>query len=148
MRTKLLFSLLLLALPFTGYAKTDSQQTLNKQTVIEFYQLAINKKDAEAAVKYLGPTYTQHNPLAQDGIEGLKNYIAYLKKERPQTHNEIKQVFTDGDYVILHVKSTQYPDDIGLAIIDIFKLKDEKIIEHWDVIQPIPTAAANNNGMF
>ncbi|MCD1127015.1 nuclear transport factor 2 family protein [Jinshanibacter sp. LJY008] len=147
MRTKLLLSLLLLALPFTSHAKTESQQT-NKQTVIEFYQQAINKKDAEAAVKYLGPDYVQHNPLAQDGIEGLKNYIAYLKKELPQKHNEIKKVFADGDYVILHVKSTQSPDDTGLAIIDIFKLKDGKIIEHWDVIQPIPATSANNNGMF
>ena len=148
MRTKLLFSLLLLTMPFTGYANADSQKALNKQTVIEFYQQAINKKDAEAAVKYLGPTYKQHNPLAQDGIEGLKNYIAYLKKELPQKHNEIKHVFADDDYVILHVKSIQSTDDTGQAIIDIFKLKDGKIIEHWDVIQPIPTTSANNNGMF
>jgi predicted SnoaL-like aldol condensation-catalyzing enzyme len=57
-------------------------------------------------------------------------------------------VFADGDYVILHVHAVREPGTRGNAIVDIFRLEDGKIVEHWDVVQPIPEKAANANGMF
>jgi predicted SnoaL-like aldol condensation-catalyzing enzyme len=57
-------------------------------------------------------------------------------------------VFADGDYVILHVHAVRVPGTRGNAIVDIFKLENGKIVEHWDVIQEIPGEAANPNGMF
>ena len=148
MKFNLLFSGLLLIFSVAAHAETQSQQQINKLTVIDFYQTGINQKDGESAAKYLGKNYVQHNPNAQDGVEGFKNYVNYLKTNQPQSHSEIKQVFTDGDYVILHVKSTLLPGDSGQAVIDIFKLEDGKIVEHWDVIQSIPQQSANHNGMF
>lgn len=148
MKSNLLFGALLLIFSVTANAGPQSQQQINKQTVIDFYQTGINQKDGEAAAKYLGKTYIQHNPNAQDGVEGFKNYANYLKNNQPQLHSEIKQVFTDGDYVILHVKSTSFPGDRGQAVIDIFRLEDGKIVEHWDAIQSIPQQSANDNGMF
>lgn len=124
------------------------QPERNKQVVVEFYNAVVNEKDFDTASRYIGDKYTQHNPLVADGIEGLKNFIDFLKTNFPQAHNEIKQIFADGDYVILHVHSIRIPDTKGRAIIDIFKLKDNKIIEHWDVIQDIPEKSANPNGMF
>ena len=53
-----------------------------------------------------------------------------------------------GDYVILHVHSVREPGPRGNAIVDIFKLENGKIVEHGDVVQPIPEKAANPNGMF
>ena len=53
-----------------------------------------------------------------------------------------------GDYVILHVHNVPTPGSRGNAIIDIFKLEDGKVVEHWDVRQEIPETAANNNTMF
>ncbi|GKX64163.1 polyketide cyclase [Pragia fontium] len=148
MKSKLLFSLLLLTFSLVGHAATESQQELNKQVVTKFYQQALNDKDGEAAAHYLGKVYIQHNPNAQDGVEGFKKYIDYLKKNSPNGKSEIKQVFAEGDYVILHVKSTRSPEDNGQAIIDIFRLENGKIVEHWDVIQAIPKQSANGNGMF
>ncbi|KTC86983.1 ester cyclase [Legionella brunensis] len=126
----------------------ESSQALKKQAVTEFYQKAINEKNFTAAEGYLGPWYIQHNPLAQDGIDGFKQYIDYLKTNYPQSHSEIKRVFAEGDYVILHVHSIKEPGTKGQAIIDIFRLENNKIVEHWDVIQNIPTESANGNGMF
>jgi predicted SnoaL-like aldol condensation-catalyzing enzyme len=65
----------------------------------------------------------------------------------PASRSEIKRVFADGDYVILHVHAVREPGTRGNAIVDIFKLEDGKIVEHWDVVQPIPEKAANANGM-
>ena len=120
----------------------------NKKTVMALYDAALNKLDFEEASKYLGPRYTQHNPNAADGPEGLKGFVAFLKDKFPNNKSEIKRIFADGDYVIVHVHAVREPGTRGNAIVDIFKLENGKVVEHWDVVQPIPEKAANNNGMF
>lgn len=120
----------------------------NKKVVLDFYEKALNQKDFDAAARHFGPKYIQHNPTAPDGIEGFKAFIAMRKEKTPNARSEIKRSFADGDFVILHVESHREPGDRGVAIVDIFRLEDGKIVEHWDVIQPIPEKAANNNGMF
>jgi predicted SnoaL-like aldol condensation-catalyzing enzyme len=130
------------------YGADAGQQEDNKKIVMEFYEKAINQKDFEAASKYLGPMYIQHNQNAADGREGLKGYIQYLRDKFPSAHSDIKRVFTDGDYVILHVHAVRVPGTHGTAIVDIFRLKDSRIVEHWDVHEDILEKAANVNGMF
>jgi predicted SnoaL-like aldol condensation-catalyzing enzyme len=129
-------------------AAEGSQQEANKKIVVEFYEKAINQKDFEAASKYFASRYTQHNPQAADGPEGLKAFLQVLREKFPGSRSEIKRVFADGDYVILHVHAVREPGTRGSAIVDIFKLENGKIVEHWDVVQPIPEKAANSNGMF
>ena len=124
------------------------QERANKRSVIEFYGKALNDKDFAAASKYLGDRYTQHNPTAADGPEGLKAFIQFLRDKFPQSHSEIVQSFADGDYVILHVHSIRTPGTAGRAIVDIFKLDHGKVVEHWDAVQDIPASSANANGMF
>jgi len=130
------------------YGANAGRQEDNKKIVMEFYDKAINQKDFEAASKYLGPVYIQHNQNAADGREGLKGFIWYLRDKFPNAHSEIKRVFSDGDYVILHVHAVRVRCTRGIAIVDIFRLKDGKIIEHWDVHEDILEKAANANGMF
>ena len=148
-RIALTLAIAMLALTAPAARAADAQpQEQNKKAVVEFYEKAINQKDFEAASKYFGPRYTQHNPNAADGPEGLKVFLQFLKEKFPASRSEIKRVFSDGDYVILHVHAVREPGTRGNAIIDIFKLENGKIVEHWDVVQPIPEKAANSNGMF
>jgi predicted SnoaL-like aldol condensation-catalyzing enzyme len=126
----------------------SSSLEANKKAVQEFYDFVINKKDFESASKYMGDRYKQHNPLVADRPEGLKAFIEFLKTNFPEARSEIKRVFADGDYVILHVHSIRPPNMRGRAIIEIFRLENGKIDEHWDVIQEIPEESANPNGMF
>jgi len=138
-----------LAMSMTSAQGADAQQLeTNKKNVVAFYDLALNKKDFDAASKYLGPRYTQHNPVAADGPEGLKAFIQFLRDKFPDSRSEIKRVFADGDYVIVHVHAIREPGTRGRAIIDIFKIENGKIVEHWDVAQDVPEKAANSNGMF
>ena len=126
-----------------------SQQDLNKETVVAFYDAAINNKDFEAASAYLGDRYTQHNPLAADGPEGLKAFLDFAKDNLSSFKVEFKRVLADGDFVIVHAHATSgQPEDRGSAVMDIFRLEDGKVVEHWDVIQPIPETARNENTMF
>jgi predicted SnoaL-like aldol condensation-catalyzing enzyme len=147
-RTALFFMVVLVVLAPAAHAAVAKTQELNKKIVKEFYDLAINKKDFEAASKYLGPRYIQHNQRAADGAEGLKNFIQFLRAKFPDAHSEIKRIFADGDYVILHVHAVREPGTRGVAIVDIFRLQDGRIVEHWDVHEDILEKPANQNGMF
>ncbi len=120
----------------------------NKKTVLEFYEKGLNQKDFAAASVYFGPRYVQHNPGAPDGIEGFKSFIGFLKEKFPNSKSDIKRVFADGDFVILHVHVVREPGSLGSAIVDMFRLENGKIVEHWDVIQTIPEKMAHTNGMF
>ena len=120
----------------------------NKKIVVDFYNLALNQKDFDAAAKYFGPRYIQHNPSAPDGIEGFKRLVTFLKEKFPNSHSEIKRVIAEGDLVVLHVHSVREPGQRGRAIVDMFRLENGKIVEHWDVIQDIPEKPANDNTMF
>ncbi|MDX6237080.1 MAG: hypothetical protein QOG10_1895 [Kribbellaceae bacterium] len=126
----------------------DPRLEANKQTVLAFYEVGLNQRDFEAATKLIGPRYVQHNPLIPDGIEGFKAFLGYLAETFPLLRAEVKNVFAEGDFVIGHVHGVRVPGQRGSAIVDIFKLEDGKIVEHWDVMQPIPEDAANQNGMF
>lgn len=80
--------------------------------------------------------------------EGLKGFIQFLRDKYPNAHSDIKCVFAEGDYVILHVHSIREPGTRGRAIFDLFKLENGKIVEHWDTVQDIPEKSGNTNGMF
>jgi predicted SnoaL-like aldol condensation-catalyzing enzyme len=138
----------LITIPFSCYASDYNKQLeTNKKNVIAFYNAAFNHLDFDSASKYLGDEYKQHSPSVEDGKNGLKNFIQILQDKFPRTHVDIKRSFSDRDYVILHVNFIMN-NKPGLAVIDIFKLKDGKIVEHWGVSQDIPEKSANTNGMF
>lgn len=138
------------ALTFTtpAFAGNTPQEEANKKVVLDLYEKGINQKDFEAAAKNFGPRYIQHNPNAADGPEGFKAFIGFLKAKFPDYHSTIKRVLADGDYVILHVHNVPTPGARGAAIIDIFRLENGKVVEHWDVRQDVPEKAANTNTMF
>jgi predicted SnoaL-like aldol condensation-catalyzing enzyme len=129
-------------------AAQPSQLENNKRVATEFYDAAINRKDFAAASQYLGSGYRQHNPTAADGADGLRAFIDFLRTRFPNQRGEIKRVIAEGDLVVLHVHSTRGDDTLGRAIVDIFRIENGKVVEHWDVIQDIPAQAANANGMF
>jgi predicted SnoaL-like aldol condensation-catalyzing enzyme len=121
----------------------------NKKTVVAFFTRAFNDHEPEDAVaKYVGSQYIQHNPDTPDGsaafIEATKRLIA----QSPGLSVEIKRVIAEGNLVVTHDLVRRGPNDRGLAGIDIFRLENGKIVEHWDARQAVPEKAANNNTMF
>ena len=145
---RLRFFLAALILTASGCAGNPAQLEQNKRTVLDFYDKGLNQKDFEAASRHFGDRYVQHNPNAADGPAGFKGFVQFLKDKFPQSRSEIKRTFAEGDYVIVHVHAVREPGTRGSAIVDIFKLENGKIVEHWDVVQPIPEKAANANGRF
>ena len=127
-----------------------SEQRLgaNKRTVLAFYDAALTRLNVDEAVTYFGPKFTNHNPRAEDGIDGFRALLAGVRKQFPGLQIDVKRAFADGDFVILHVHIMLQPEELGLAVVEIFRLEHGKIVEHWDVRQPMPEKSLNSNGMF
>lgn len=159
MKKRVLRLILCSALPFvsTSYANTsyrttpDITQTAeqNKKIVIDFYQGVFQKHEVKRySDQYIGAVYTQHNPYVADGKAPFVDYFTQYFKTNPKANSEIKRAIADNDLVWLHVHSKAHENDLGTAVVDIFRVKDGKIVEHWDVIQDVPAESANKNSMF
>jgi len=155
MKTAKVFGILVLSVAavalvsaIDGRAKTPLDA--NKETVTNFYKLAFNDhKPAAAVEKYVGKEYKQHNPMVADGALSFIDFVNDFVAKNPHLHVDIKRVIAEGDLVVTHVLITASDKDRGLAAIDIFRLDEEgKIVEHWDVVQPVPEKPANENTMF
>jgi len=121
----------------------------NKETVQAFYDLAFNqRRPEEAAQRYVGDRYTQHNPTAGDGTGPFIEFVKGFTAQFPELRVEIKRVVAEGDLVVTHGLIKTSPDDRGTAAADIFRVEDGKVVEHWDVLQPVPETSANDNTMF
>lgn len=120
----------------------------NKELVLAFYKKMIGEKDPEGAREYMGQPYRQHSPYAKDGFEGVAEFARWFKREFPNHNYEVKRVIAEGDYVALHLHGKSGPNPHGEAVVDIFRVKDGKVVEHWDVIQPLPEKFENPNTPF
>ncbi|MGI9327002.1 MAG: nuclear transport factor 2 family protein [Pseudomonadales bacterium] len=121
----------------------------NKHNATAFYELMFNQCQARAAIEqYAGEVYLQHNPEVGDGKEAFIAYFERMAAEYPGKTVSFKRAVAEGDLVVLHCHQV-WPGDLEYAGIDIFRFDDRgKIVEHWDVLQVIPVASANNNTMF
>ncbi len=128
--------------------KSDQLQK-NKQNAKAFYRLMFNdNKPAEAIERFTGAGYIQHNPHVPDGKTGFIEYFQRIAREYPGKKVHFKRAIAEGNYVVLHCFQ-EWPGDQDYASMDIFRFDEAgKIVEHWDVLQPVPEQMVHDNGMF
>src|SRR6266849_2457998 len=108
------------------------------------YGQVFNQGRAELLSSLVSGPYTQHNPLFPDGLDGIIGYI----KQAGTIPCEVKRIAIDGDLAFAHVRYLNWAGK-ETAGVDIFRFDaDGKIVEHWDVLQPVPASSNNRNTMF
>lgn len=141
MKTKALRALLLTAasmLVTAGSQAETAQEARNKQIAIDFYNAALNEKDWTKAVQYIGDRYTQHSLYMEDGPQGLEGLVERIKRDHPENRGEIKLAIADGDLVVMHLHVTRHREHLGWSVIEVLRLENEKVVEHWDMFRTVP----------
>lgn len=130
-------------------AKRDlAQEEANRTLVLKFYDQFFNQHQVAKAAQVVADQYKQHNPEVPDGKAPFVNYFTQYFLDNPQSRAHVIRSASDGDLVYLHVHSVSHAQDKGQAVVDIFRVQNGKIVEHWDVIQDVPAQAQNRNTMF
>jgi predicted SnoaL-like aldol condensation-catalyzing enzyme len=119
----------------------------NKQLVMTAYQRIFGDLDVSAVDEYLSKDFIQHNPTTPDGPDGVKQVLQMLTSQGvPKQKFEFKHVMADGDTVMLHT-----PYEMGgkeWRFIDIYRVENGKLAEHWDAMMAMPEAPAHSNPLF
>jgi predicted SnoaL-like aldol condensation-catalyzing enzyme len=132
-------------------AQPDSQSQVakNKEIAVAFLTMIFNDhKVAEAFELYADPGYIQHNPYAATGAQAAIDFLGPYLTQNTEARTEIKRVIAEGDLVAIHNNPRMNPNERGSAVVDIFRLENGKVVEHWDVVQAVPETSANQNTMF
>lgn len=121
----------------------SQEEQENVKLVIEFVQRLMNEHDFDYVIKNYGQsTYTQHNRSMTDGVIGVVDYVKNLTKQFPEFSYEVKNIYSDGEFVTVHSHATVRANDRGnekkgFIIFDTWKVENGKLVEHWDALQPL-----------
>jgi predicted SnoaL-like aldol condensation-catalyzing enzyme len=124
------------------------QEQANLDFVLEMFAKVLNPMDSTQVDRFIASDYIQHNQSAPPGRDALKAFLDMIRAETPQAVHDIKRAFVDGDYVTVHYHVRRFPGDAGWAVIDIFRLENGMIKEHWDVMQDVKSGGPNPNSPF
>lgn len=124
-------------------------EAANLKKAIYCMELLEVKLDVDTAEsECFGDTYTQHSPHVADGKEIVLQLFRNRAKRFPQFTARIVRSAASGDLVWLHMHTQRTPDDLGRAVVNIFRMENGKLVEHWNVVQAVPETSRNENGMF
>ena len=121
------------------------QELANATLITDFVQNLMNNHNFDYILeRYNDSSYVQHNRNLPDKITGLVSFLKEFVEDYPDYTYDVKHIYVDGDYVIFHSHATLKKDDRGndkkgMNIIDIWRLEDGRIVEHWDSIQALGT---------
>ncbi|MFC4349817.1 nuclear transport factor 2 family protein [Kordiimonas lipolytica] len=136
----------------TAHAGDEAQHALeaaNLEKAIYCMDLLENKLDVDkAADECFGDPYIQHHPRLEDGRDSLIALFRARAKRYPEYSARIVRSAASGDLVWLHMHVKRSPEERGGAVVNIFRMKDGKMVEHWGVAMPVPETSKNDNGMF
>jgi predicted SnoaL-like aldol condensation-catalyzing enzyme len=149
-KMRLTLTLCAVALALTATSAQAAKCKLKPKEVVtrfmtEFY---VNKQVRKAFETWVDPGYIQHNPMAATGRDAAIGFLESFFASTPGVSYSIRRIIADGNFVAVHAHGKFSAEDRGIAVIDILRVEGCKVMEHWDVVQPVPEKAANANGMF
>jgi len=125
-----------------------SETEANKALAISIIEDVLMGQNPDNITDYIAEDYVQHNPGIDNGLQGIQDAVAFLISiDNMFQYNTIHKVIGEGSFVLTISEGTW--NNTSNAFYDLFRMENGKAVEHWDVIQPVPTTGlANDNGMF
>ena len=138
--------------PFDPRDTADREALSTRQVAERFIQLFyVEDNPTDAFTCWMHPDYIQHDPNSATGRDGtIEALDAHMKRSPGMSHDVKRVIYGEGGLVAVHYHFRRAPEERGSAVVDIFRIENGYLVEHWDVIQPIPdpATAKNSNGMF
>jgi len=128
-----------------AYTPTEAR---NLEIATAMYHEMLMPFDSRHVDRFIAENYIQHSTAASGGREGLRAFLDNRNAGFPEVDIRIKASFADGDFTIFHIHTIRFPGDPGMNIVDIFRMKDGMVEEHWEVVQDIPETLPHDNGIF
>lgn len=119
-----------------------------KEKAVSFLQLVAAGNVDEAYERFISSDFCHHNPYFRSDADSLRAAMKGNAAETPNKTLEVKHAIEEGEIVALHSHIKQNPEDLGAAVVHIFRFHDGQIVELWDLGQPVPAESTNENGMF
>ena len=119
-----------------------------KSIVTSFFQKFFNEHDLSVVNQYLSPDYIQHDWDVPPGRNGFRNYFEQVFQRFPQFHVDVRHVIVDGDMVAVHGYGVTDPGKIEVLVVDIYRMKDGQLAEHWGTVQPLPDEQFGNPNLI
>ena len=116
----------------------------NKELVLEAFDTLFNKRNYIAAEHFWSPKYIQHSAHIPPGREGLFNLV---KSTTPTLKYEPGTIVADRDFVMVHGRYSGLAQPVNWIIVDILRIEDGMLVEHWDVIQDEATREQSKSGL-
>ncbi|WP_035849396.1 nuclear transport factor 2 family protein [Kitasatospora azatica] len=115
----------------------------NGQLIRDYLETVWNQGRTEQADRYLAADLAQHNAKLPDGRAAVAGLVDTLRGQFPQLHFELRRIAAEGELVFAHSLATLTPGEPGIAVVDVFRIENGLIVEHWDVSEQVPEATAS-----
>ena len=128
-------------------SRTPEEQR-NLDHVLGMFRDVLQPLDADQVDRYISADYIQHSPMAAPGRDSLKAFLRMVRAASPNSSQKLLRAYVDGNHVILHYHVKKDPEDRGFVVMDIFRLANGMVVEHWDCVQDVPAQSPNPISMF
>lgn len=120
----------------------------HKDAAVEFLTLVASGSVRDAYERHVGPGFRHHNPHFRGDAASLMEAMEHNALASPNKSLDVQRALQEGDCVAIFSHVRQSPGDLGAAVVHIFRFEGDRIAELWDIGQPVPEDAVNENGMF
>lgn len=119
-----------------------------KEAAVSFLKMASSGKVREAYQFFVGAGFRHHNPYFEGSADALMAGMEENAHQYPEKALDVKRTVAEGDFVAVHAHVRHQPDELGFATIHIFRFENGRIVELWDLGQPVLEDSPNQYGMF
>jgi predicted SnoaL-like aldol condensation-catalyzing enzyme len=119
-----------------------------KEKAVSFLKMVAAGDVREAFERFTSSEFLHHNPYFRGDAESIMRGMEENARANPEKIFEVKLVIEEGEVIAVHSHVRQQPGDLGAVVVHMFRFQDERIVEMWDVGQPIPSESPNENGVF